>query len=228
MCSSFYSCGKIFRGAEKQQFYTTHVKTCQTFNATTNILGRRFIKNVVVFKNKYFCNLTNTFKTKYLKLERRQLNAIQKPLIIATSDFESANVKYQHDDLIAQTIDSNHRPPKSTVFAQTPLAYSLCFDSPYDFWRDKLPKELKKVEMKIFDKDLYTEEQFFTYFLTSLREKLIYIDKFLSMAKSLDPGVPRIKSCPISDRIERALATNCFTCGTRLDNNFFHFSDRST
>ena len=167
----------------------------------------------MVFKNKYFCNLTNTFKRKYLKLERNKLNAIQKPLIIATADFESTNIKYEHDNLIAH--EKNHKPPKSTKFAQTPLAYSLCFDSPYKFWRDKLPKELKAVEMKIFEEDSYTEDQFFLFFLTSLREKLIYIDKFLAMAKSLDFGVPQIKSCPISDRIERALATNCFTCGIR-------------
>ena len=226
------SCGKVFRGAEKQQFYTTHTKKCQTFNPTTNVLGRRFIKNLVVFKNKSFCKLTNTFKTNYLKLERMKLNAIQKPLLIACGDFECANVKYHlHDNLIAQTFDRDHKPPKSTVFAQTPLAYSLCFDSPYDFWRDKMPKELKEVEMKIFDENLYTEDQFYLYFLTSLREKLLYIDKFLATAKSMDRGVPRVKSCPISDRIERALATHCVTCGTRLANSFFFhdgWTDRPT
>ena len=154
----------------------------------------------------------------YLKLERKKVNAISKPLLLATADFESANVKYGHDNLI--TLDKEHKPPKSSKFVQTPLAYSLCFDSPCDFWRDKLPNELKKVEMKIFEEDLYTEEQFFLYFLTSLREKLIYIDEFIKKAKLLDPGVPRIQSCAISDRLDRALATNCFTCGTRLLSKF--------
>lgn len=226
-----HSCGKIFRDIEKE-FYIPHVKTCQSFNATTNTLGRRFIKNVVVFKNKHYCNSTNTFKRIYLKLEKSQLNAIQKPLLIGVADFECTNVKYKHDELTAQATDKNHRPPKSSKFIQTPLAYSLCFDSPYDFWRDKLPKRLKTVEMKIFEEESYTEEQFFMYFLTSLREKLVHIDNFLKFAKSLDPGVPRIQSCPISDRIERALATNCYTCGTRLENeDFFHSgieTDRQT
>ena len=68
--------------------------------------------------------------------------------------------------------------------------------------------------MKIFNEDSYTEEQFYLHYLKTLREKLIHIDQFLSMVKSLDPGPPKISECPIADRIERALAFRCFTCGS--------------
>ena len=212
------SCGKIFYGADKC-FFTSHTKECQSFNATTNILGRRFVKNVVMFKGKYYCKLSKKFKTRYLKLERKQLNSLVRPMILICSDFESKNIKHNHDDVITPSRDSHHKPPKSTKFIQTPLAYSICIDSPYDYWRPKLPTELKKVEMKIFDEDSYTEEQFYLHYLKTLREKLIHIDQFLSTVKSLDPGPPKISECSIADRMERALAFRCFTCGSIFTNN---------
>ena len=130
-------------------------------------------------------------------------------------DFESRNVVYKPNDIDLTTI----KPPKSTIYRQIPMAYSLILSSPYDEWQAELPTHLKEVECKILNDSVDSLEDFYLYFLKSLRNKLFHINEFIEKkVKPNDPGVPDLKNVNIHDRIAFATATNCFTCGTIFHN----------
>ena len=115
------------------------------------------------------------YHKKYLKFYKSRLSSLFPPIFIMALDFECRNIDYNPDDIDLTTI----KPPRSTKYRQIPMAYSCILSSPYKKWQAELPTHLKKAECKILNESIDSLENFYLYFLKSLRSKLFHINEFI-------------------------------------------------
>ena len=120
-------------------------------------------------------------------------------LLYGAMDFEATSKRVE-PGLI------DRKAPSSTIMYQKPFAMSLCYVSPYNI---QLPPNLANTTIEFFDKRETTLNDFYLSILTTLRQHVIDINKFILDTLTTDKGPPNLHSLNDNDRKAYLEARNC-------------------
>ena len=204
------SCGKVYHAHElmaSETAYTDHILACATHTVKPSI-ARKKIVNKVIYLSTKFCKYQNKIKQLYLQFEKSRYHTTLRPLMIGVLDFECTNISIKQD---FENFGSQKGVPQSSIFMQKPLAYSHNLGSPYK--ELDIPPELKKVEVSFLDERKHSLNDFYIDLLSSLRQKLLLYDNFLSSLLEKGRQPPKWRNLSFKEKIAHLTAYKCTYCG---------------
>ena len=118
----------------------------------------------------------------------------------------------------------NKGVPANSIFYQKPFAFSLCYATPYNL---PLPDNLKNITLTFFDERQNTLDDFYLRMLTTLRQSVADVNKFIFETMTLDMGPPNLSQISQRDREAYMKASCCSFCGKKFNTKIVSAKDKS-
>ena len=160
-------------------------------------------KNFILYKTFIRDKITGKKKRHTVSFTPRQYHKTFQNLIYATLDLECTSKPVQPGLFDRKT-------PTSSIYYQKPFAFSLCFITPYNI---TLPDNLRNITVTFFDERHTTLNEFYLRMLTTLRQGVTDVNKFIFETMTLDEGPPNLAFISKKDRDAYIRASHCTFCG---------------
>ena len=194
------ACQRVFTHTRNFKRHIT--QTCSP-NPTAPRRAKNFILHKAFIKDKH----TGKKKRHTISFTPNQYYKTFQTFIYGTMDLECTSKPMQAGLF-------NKGVPANSVFYQKPFAFSLCYTTPYNL---PLPDNLKNITVKFFDERYNTLDEFYLKMLTTLRQSVTDVNKFIFETMTLDMGPPNLSSLSRKDREAYIKASRCSFCGKKFN-----------
>ena len=194
------ACQRLF---SKYDSFLRHITEICSPSPTAPRRAKNFILHKTFIKDKQ----TGKKKPHTVSFQHRQYHKTFQSLVYGTMDLESTN-KTMEAGLF------HKKPPSSSIFYQKPFAFSLCYTTPYNIL---LPDNLNNITIKFYDERYTTLDTFYLSILTTLRQNVADVNKFIFNTITQDNGPPNLSSLSKADREAYMKASSCSFCGRKFN-----------